>query len=52
MMAAGSLALNFQPGRINYYCSWTSTYRSTVRADQPGLRNQVWIGMRLSISDF
>lgn len=52
MLAAGSFSMQYQPGRIGYYCSWVTTYRSTVRADQPGLRNQVWIGMRLSISDF
>ncbi|MDP2188714.1 MAG: hypothetical protein Q8J69_08535 [Sphingobacteriaceae bacterium] len=52
MLATGSFSMQYQPGRIGYYCSWATTYRSTVRADQPALRNQVWIGMRLSISDF
>lgn len=49
LLAAGKLSLNFQPGKIRYYCSWVTTYRSTVRVDQPALRNQVWIGMSVPL---
>ncbi len=49
LLAAGNLSLNFQPGKIRYYCSWITTYRSTVRIDQPALRNQVWIGMSVPL---
>lgn len=49
LLAAGKLSLNFQPGKIRYYCSWVTTYRSTIRIDQPALRNQVWLGVSVPL---
>lgn len=49
LLAAGSIAMHYQPGRISYSCGWVTAYRSTLRADQPALRNQVWIGVSVPL---
>ena len=49
LMATGNLSVVFQPGRIRYACTLGSAYRSTVRADQLPLRNQVWVSLQLPL---
>lgn len=49
LLAAGNLSVVFQPGRIRYACTLGSAYRSTVRADQLPLRNQVWVSVQLPL---
>ncbi len=49
ILASGGLSLVYQPGRIRYACLVQSTYRSTVRADQRPLRNQLWFSVALPL---